>query len=150
MPDEKPPLLVKIHGGPTAACSAAFDLRIQYWTSRGARTSHASPSVTTGAIISCVACNMCAAAAAVGLPLRARTFDGVAVDDSVRRVHHRTCPSTHSLVRRVCGGGHQLWRQHRFRAQIQKEIGGQVGARLCSACASLTSCRGGFKMSPWR
>ncbi len=36
MPDEKPPLLVKIHGGPTAACSAAFDLRIQYWTSRGA------------------------------------------------------------------------------------------------------------------
>ena len=32
---EKPPLLVKIHGGPTAATSATLSLRIQYWTSRG-------------------------------------------------------------------------------------------------------------------
>ncbi|WP_204102633.1 MULTISPECIES: S9 family peptidase [Spirulina sp. CCY15215] len=30
-----PPLLVKSHGGPTAATSASFNLRIQYWTSRG-------------------------------------------------------------------------------------------------------------------
>jgi dipeptidyl aminopeptidase/acylaminoacyl peptidase len=30
-----PPLLVKSHGGPTAATSTAFNLRIQYWTSRG-------------------------------------------------------------------------------------------------------------------
>ncbi|MGK7927387.1 MAG: prolyl oligopeptidase family serine peptidase [Spirulina sp.] len=30
-----PPLLVKSHGGPTAATSAIFNLRIQYWTSRG-------------------------------------------------------------------------------------------------------------------
>jgi dipeptidyl aminopeptidase/acylaminoacyl peptidase len=34
-PDEKPPLLVKSHGGPTAATSAVLDWRIQYWTSRG-------------------------------------------------------------------------------------------------------------------
>ncbi len=33
--DERPPLLVKSHGGPTAATSAALSLSIQYWTSRG-------------------------------------------------------------------------------------------------------------------
>jgi len=33
--DERPPLLVKSHGGPTAATSAALSLKIQYWTSRG-------------------------------------------------------------------------------------------------------------------
>lgn len=32
---ELPPLLVKSHGGPTAATEATFNLRIQYWTSRG-------------------------------------------------------------------------------------------------------------------
>ncbi len=32
---DKPPLLVKSHGGPTAATAATFNLRIQYWTSRG-------------------------------------------------------------------------------------------------------------------
>jgi dipeptidyl aminopeptidase/acylaminoacyl peptidase len=32
---ELPPLLVKSHGGPTAAASAGFSLKVQYWTSRG-------------------------------------------------------------------------------------------------------------------
>jgi dienelactone hydrolase len=31
----RPPLLVKSHGGPTAAASPALDLRIQFWVSRG-------------------------------------------------------------------------------------------------------------------
>ncbi|NET52511.1 MAG: S9 family peptidase, partial [Merismopedia sp. SIO2A8] len=32
---EKPPLIVKSHGGPTASTSSTFNLKIQYWTSRG-------------------------------------------------------------------------------------------------------------------
>ena len=32
---DRPPLLVKCHGGPTSAASSTLDLRIQYWTSRG-------------------------------------------------------------------------------------------------------------------
>ncbi|GAF97199.1 unnamed protein product, partial [marine sediment metagenome] len=33
--DEKPPLVVMVHGGPTAAASASLRLGIQYYTSRG-------------------------------------------------------------------------------------------------------------------
>ncbi|KAJ6815878.1 uncharacterized protein M6B38_418560 [Iris pallida] len=33
--DEKPPLLVKSHGGPTAETRGILDLNVQYWTSRG-------------------------------------------------------------------------------------------------------------------
>ncbi|HEU4435040.1 MAG TPA: prolyl oligopeptidase family serine peptidase, partial [Pyrinomonadaceae bacterium] len=32
---EKPPLIVKSHGGPTAAATTALSLSVQYWTSRG-------------------------------------------------------------------------------------------------------------------
>lgn len=34
-PGTAPPLLVKVHGGPTAATSSALDLKIRFWTSRG-------------------------------------------------------------------------------------------------------------------
>jgi len=33
--NERPPLIVKSHGGPTSAASTALSLMIQYWTSRG-------------------------------------------------------------------------------------------------------------------
>ncbi|MEM6639484.1 MAG: prolyl oligopeptidase family serine peptidase [Pseudomonadota bacterium] len=33
--NERPPLLLKCHGGPTSATDNVFDPRIQYWTSRG-------------------------------------------------------------------------------------------------------------------
>jgi dipeptidyl aminopeptidase/acylaminoacyl peptidase len=35
LPDERPPLIVISHGGPTSATSSTLNLGIQYWTSRG-------------------------------------------------------------------------------------------------------------------
>ena len=35
LPNERPPVILRAHGGPTAATSAAFRLEIQYWTTRG-------------------------------------------------------------------------------------------------------------------
>ena len=32
---EKPPLLIRSHGGPTSAANATLDLEVQFWTSRG-------------------------------------------------------------------------------------------------------------------
>ena len=34
-PDDRPPLIVISHGGPTTATTARFDVAIQYWTTRG-------------------------------------------------------------------------------------------------------------------
>lgn len=34
-PGERPPMLVRSHGGPTASSGTALDLGVQYWTSRG-------------------------------------------------------------------------------------------------------------------
>ncbi len=33
--DEKPPMIIRLHGGPTAAASSALSLSAQFWTSRG-------------------------------------------------------------------------------------------------------------------
>ena len=44
----KPPLLVKIHGGPTSAASTAYNLRIQYWTSRGYTVADVNYGGSTG------------------------------------------------------------------------------------------------------
>ncbi|MCC6802119.1 MAG: S9 family peptidase [Anaerolineae bacterium] len=33
--DERPPLIVEVHGGPTSSASVGFNLGIQFWTSRG-------------------------------------------------------------------------------------------------------------------
>ncbi len=35
LPGERPPLLVRLHGGPTSACHPVFDAGIQFWTQRG-------------------------------------------------------------------------------------------------------------------
>jgi dipeptidyl aminopeptidase/acylaminoacyl peptidase len=34
-PDERPPLMVRCHGGPTSSAGSSFNLEYQYWTSRG-------------------------------------------------------------------------------------------------------------------
>ena len=46
--DEKPPLLVKVHGGPTSAASSTFNLGVHYWTSRGIALLDVNYSGSTG------------------------------------------------------------------------------------------------------
>lgn len=48
IPGERVPLLVKSHGGPTAATSATLDPRIQFWTSRGFAVADVNYAGSTG------------------------------------------------------------------------------------------------------
>ncbi len=48
LPDEKPPLIVKSHGGPTSQTSPSFSLKIQFWTSRGFAVLDVNYSGSTG------------------------------------------------------------------------------------------------------
>jgi len=48
LPGEKPPLLVKSHGGPTSAASPGYNLVVQYFTSRGFAVADVNYGGSTG------------------------------------------------------------------------------------------------------
>lgn len=46
--DEKPPLIISLHGGPTSHVSPGLSLQTQYWTSRGYAYAHVNYAGSTG------------------------------------------------------------------------------------------------------
>ncbi len=90
--DERPPLLVKSHGGPTSAASPALNLNIQYWTSRGFAVLDVNYGGSTG----------------YGRAYRQRLNDQwgiVDVDDCVNGARHLIAQELADAARCVIAGG---------------------------------------------
>jgi dipeptidyl aminopeptidase/acylaminoacyl peptidase len=89
---EKPPLVVKCHGGPTASASSILSLGIQYWTSRGIAVLDVDYGGSTG----------------YGRAYRERLqgmWGIVDVEDCVNAVHHVVAEGLADGERAVITGG---------------------------------------------
>jgi dipeptidyl aminopeptidase/acylaminoacyl peptidase len=89
---EKPPLVVKCHGGPTGMASSILDLRIQFWTSRGVAVLDVNYGGSTG----------------YGREYRDRlhlTWGVVDVDDCVNGARHLASQGLADAERMVITGG---------------------------------------------
>lgn len=91
-PGERPPLLVKCHGGPTSSASSTLNLGIQYWTSRGVAVVDVNYGGSTG----------------FGREYRdrlERTWGFVDVEDSAAAVRHLVDKGHADAKRVVISGG---------------------------------------------
>jgi dipeptidyl aminopeptidase/acylaminoacyl peptidase len=89
---EKPPLVVKCHGGPTSSASSSLSLGIQYWTSRGIAVIDVDYGGSTG----------------YGRAYRERLKDQwgiVDVDDCVNAARHTAAQGLADTERMVITGG---------------------------------------------
>ena len=91
-PDERPPLVVKCHGGPTSSASSSLSLGIQYWTSRGIAVIDVDYGGSTG----------------YGRAYRERLkgqWGVVDVDDCVNAARHAAAAGLADAARMVITGG---------------------------------------------
>ena len=91
-PGEKPPLVVKCHGGPTAGASSVLSLGVQYWSSRGIAVLDVDYGGSTG----------------YGRPYRERLKGGwgvVDVEDCVNAARHVIAEGLADGERAVITGG---------------------------------------------
>ncbi len=89
---ERPPVLVKVHGGPTASASSTLQLRNQFWTSRGIAVLDVNYGGSTG----------------FGREYRARlwgTWGVVDVEDCINGVKHLAAQGLVDDKRAVITGG---------------------------------------------